>query len=188
MNAAGQAVSEPALLADPEAALAALDVALQAHAVQEPASPAATHALLLQARDALQRALALATVAAERGEMVLFGVPATKPETGYGYIRSSQDALLPEGVARVAQFVEKPDEKRANEFVRAGLLRRIDGLGSARYDDAADDHHHFRCDGCGRLFDVEPTGTEAVAIGAGGFEVERTEILFRGRCPDCASS
>ncbi|WP_323162542.1 sugar phosphate nucleotidyltransferase, partial [Pseudomonas rhodesiae] len=30
---------------------------------------------------ALQRALALATVAAERGEMVLFGVPATKPET-----------------------------------------------------------------------------------------------------------
>ncbi len=69
---------------------------------------------------ALQRALALATVAAERGEMVLFGVPATKPETGYGYIRSSQDALLPEGVARVAQFVEKPDEQRAIEFVKAG--------------------------------------------------------------------
>ena len=31
---------------------------------------------------ALQRALALATVAAERGEMVLFGIPATAPETG----------------------------------------------------------------------------------------------------------
>jgi len=69
---------------------------------------------------ALQRALALATVAAERGEMVLFGVPATKPETGYGYIKSTADALLPEGVNRVAQFVEKPDEKRANEFVEAG--------------------------------------------------------------------
>ena len=69
---------------------------------------------------ALQRALALATVAAERGEMVLFGVPATKPETGYGYIKSSNDALLPKGVSRVAQFVEKPDEKRASEFVRAG--------------------------------------------------------------------
>ncbi|TDV69844.1 mannose-1-phosphate guanylyltransferase/mannose-6-phosphate isomerase [Pseudomonas sp. LP_7_YM] len=68
----------------------------------------------------LQRALALATVAAERGEMVLFGVPATKPETGYGYIKSTADALLPEGVSRVAQFVEKPDEKRANEFVDAG--------------------------------------------------------------------
>ncbi|MCF5022061.1 NTP transferase domain-containing protein, partial [Pseudomonas lactis] len=47
---------------------------------------------------ALQRALALATVAAERGEMVLFGVPATRPETGYGYIKSTNDSLLPEGV------------------------------------------------------------------------------------------
>jgi mannose-1-phosphate guanylyltransferase/mannose-6-phosphate isomerase len=69
---------------------------------------------------ALQRALALATVAAERGEMVLFGVPATKPETGYGYIKSSNDSLLPEGVSRVSQFVEKPDEQRATEFVNAG--------------------------------------------------------------------
>ncbi|WP_297835974.1 mannose-1-phosphate guanylyltransferase/mannose-6-phosphate isomerase [Pseudomonas sp.] len=69
---------------------------------------------------ALQRALALATVAAERGEMVLFGVPATKPETGYGYIKSTNDALLPEGVSRVSHFVEKPDEKRATEFVEAG--------------------------------------------------------------------
>ncbi|WP_166365061.1 mannose-1-phosphate guanylyltransferase/mannose-6-phosphate isomerase [Pseudomonas akapageensis] len=71
-------------------------------------------------QNALQRALALATVAAERGEMVLFGVPATKPETGYGYIKSSNDALLPEGISRVAKFVEKPNEKRANEFVQAG--------------------------------------------------------------------
>ncbi|EFQ65420.1 Alginate biosynthesis protein algA [Pseudomonas fluorescens WH6] len=69
---------------------------------------------------ALQRALALATVAAERGEMVLFGVPATRPETGYGYIKSTNDSLLPEGVSRVQQFVEKPDEKRAVEFVKSG--------------------------------------------------------------------
>ncbi|WP_248745262.1 mannose-1-phosphate guanylyltransferase/mannose-6-phosphate isomerase [Pseudomonas sp. MWU12-2037] len=75
---------------------------------------------VLDDQKALQRALALATVAAERGEMVLFGVPATKPETGYGYIKSSNDALLPEGVSRVSQFVEKPDEKRAIEFVEAG--------------------------------------------------------------------
>ncbi|MGZ0784460.1 mannose-1-phosphate guanylyltransferase/mannose-6-phosphate isomerase [Pseudomonas saponiphila] len=75
---------------------------------------------VLDDQKALQRALALATVAAERGEMVLFGVPASKPETGYGYIKSANDALLPEGISRVAQFVEKPDEKRANEFVQAG--------------------------------------------------------------------
>ncbi|WP_085707059.1 mannose-1-phosphate guanylyltransferase/mannose-6-phosphate isomerase [Pseudomonas sp. B35(2017)] len=75
---------------------------------------------VLEDRKALQRALALATVAAENGEMVLFGVPATKPETGYGYIKSVSDSLLPEGVSRVSQFVEKPDVKRATEYVESG--------------------------------------------------------------------
>ncbi|MDB6444583.1 MULTISPECIES: mannose-1-phosphate guanylyltransferase/mannose-6-phosphate isomerase [Pseudomonas] len=75
---------------------------------------------VIEDQKALQRALALATVAAERGEMVLFGIPPTKPETGYGYIKSTNDALLPEGVSRVSHFVEKPDAKRATEFLEAG--------------------------------------------------------------------
>ncbi|MCE0462113.1 MULTISPECIES: mannose-1-phosphate guanylyltransferase/mannose-6-phosphate isomerase [Pseudomonas] len=75
---------------------------------------------VIEDQKALQRALALATVAAERGEMVLFGVPPTKPETGYGYIKSTNDALLPEGVSRVSHFVEKPDAKRAAEYLEAG--------------------------------------------------------------------
>ncbi|MBD9485112.1 mannose-1-phosphate guanylyltransferase/mannose-6-phosphate isomerase [Pseudomonas sp. PDM14] len=76
---------------------------------------------VLEDQRAFQQALALATVAAEKGEMVLFGVPATKPETGYGYIRSEAgDIALPEGVSRVAQFVEKPDAERAAEYVKSG--------------------------------------------------------------------
>lgn len=75
---------------------------------------------VIEDQKAFQRALALATIAAESGEMVLFGVPASKPETGYGYIKSCPDALLPEGVSRVAQFVEKPNEQRAAEFVKSG--------------------------------------------------------------------
>ncbi|MCY1349495.1 Alginate biosynthesis protein AlgA [compost metagenome] len=75
---------------------------------------------VIEDQKAFQRALALATIAAERGEMVLFGVPATKPETGYGYIKTSSDSDLPEGVIRVAQFVEKPDEQRATQFVASG--------------------------------------------------------------------
>ena len=69
---------------------------------------------------AFHAAVKQAAIAAEAGKLVTFGIVPTAPETGYGYIRSSQDALLPEGVARVAQFVEKPDEKRAAEFVKAG--------------------------------------------------------------------
>ncbi|WAJ36625.1 mannose-1-phosphate guanylyltransferase/mannose-6-phosphate isomerase [Pseudomonas sp. GOM7] len=75
---------------------------------------------VLDDQQAFRQALALATVAAEKGEMVLFGVPANRPETGYGYIRGQADEELPEGVARVASFVEKPDAQRATEYVKSG--------------------------------------------------------------------
>ncbi|WP_044871909.1 mannose-1-phosphate guanylyltransferase/mannose-6-phosphate isomerase [Pseudomonas sp. LFM046] len=75
---------------------------------------------VLRDQSAFQKALALATAAAEKGEMVLFGVPAERPETGYGYIRGKADAALPEGISRVAQFVEKPDEARARQYVESG--------------------------------------------------------------------
>ncbi|ERI52807.1 mannose-1-phosphate guanylyltransferase [Pseudomonas sp. EGD-AK9] len=75
---------------------------------------------VLDDQQAFSQALALANVAAEKGEMVLFGVPADRPETGYGYIRGSVDAQLPDGVARVARFVEKPDAERATEYVASG--------------------------------------------------------------------
>ncbi|WP_277372769.1 mannose-1-phosphate guanylyltransferase/mannose-6-phosphate isomerase [Pseudomonas sp. AA-38] len=75
---------------------------------------------VLDDQQAFRQALALATVAAEKGEMVLFGVPANRPETGYGYIRGQADEELPEGVARVASFVEKPDAQRASEYVKSG--------------------------------------------------------------------
>ncbi|UTH37463.1 mannose-1-phosphate guanylyltransferase/mannose-6-phosphate isomerase [Pseudomonas sp. KHPS1] len=75
---------------------------------------------VLDDQQAFRQALALATVAAEKGEMVLFGVPADRPETGYGYIRGQADGTLPDGVARVASFVEKPDAQRATEYVASG--------------------------------------------------------------------
>ncbi|MCG8906489.1 MULTISPECIES: mannose-1-phosphate guanylyltransferase/mannose-6-phosphate isomerase [unclassified Pseudomonas] len=69
---------------------------------------------------AFQRALALATNAAEKGEMVLFGIPANRPETGYGYIKAGDERGLPDGVIRVERFIEKPDEARAQQFVEDG--------------------------------------------------------------------
>ena len=77
---------------------------------------------VIEDHKAFQRSLALATNAAENGGMVLFGIPATSPETGYGYIKCDHKARngLPEGVNRVTQFVEKPDEVRAQEYVDSG--------------------------------------------------------------------
>lgn len=75
---------------------------------------------VIEDQRAFQRALALATNAAEKGEMVLFGVPANRPETGYGYIKSGDERGLPDGVIRVERFIEKPDESRARQFVEEG--------------------------------------------------------------------
>jgi mannose-1-phosphate guanylyltransferase/mannose-6-phosphate isomerase len=51
--------------------------------------------------------------AAEKGLIVTFGLNPTRPEPGFGYIRSGEE----EGtVLRVERFEEKPDEKRAQEL------------------------------------------------------------------------
>lgn len=71
--------------------------------------------------EVFHKALAVARNAAEQGAMVLFGVPAERPETGYGYIKTGRDACeLPQGVLAVEAFVEKPDLETACEFVAQG--------------------------------------------------------------------
>ncbi|MFV0455821.1 MAG: mannose-1-phosphate guanylyltransferase/mannose-6-phosphate isomerase [Pseudomonas sp.] len=67
------------------------------------------------------QSLVVARNAAEQGAMVLFGVPAERPETGYGYIKTGRDACeLPQGVLAVEAFVEKPDLETACKFVAQG--------------------------------------------------------------------
>ena len=66
---------------------------------------------------AFQAAIALAVPAAEAGRLVTFGIVPGAPETGYGYIRRG----APQGSAyAIAQFVEKPDLARAQQFVDSG--------------------------------------------------------------------
>ncbi len=50
--------------------------------------------------------------------LVTFGIRPSHPETNFGYIRRG-DALA-DGVHRVAQFTEKPDRARAEEWVASG--------------------------------------------------------------------
>jgi len=55
---------------------------------------------------------------AQKGYIVTFGIKPSYPETGYGYINTS-DVRIENGV-RVNKFVEKPDEKLAEEYIKAG--------------------------------------------------------------------
>jgi len=56
---------------------------------------------------------------AEAGpNLVTIGIEASKPETGYGYIKYSQQKL--KRVFKVNKFTEKPNYKRAVQFLKSG--------------------------------------------------------------------
>lgn len=60
---------------------------------------------------------------------------------------------------------------------------------STRYERAGrGHHHHFRCEHCGRVFELHATCPVAVLEGVtlpGGFEVHDHALTLYGLCPDC---
>ena len=71
----------------------------------------------------------------------------------------------------------------------AGLLRVVESRGAVLYDPNPDPtHHHFRCRGCDRLYDVHVEGVKDLKIsGDREFVVDRKTILLGGLCPLCSS-
>ena len=69
---------------------------------------------------AFEAAVRRASVAAEQGKLVTFGIEPTHPETGYGYIQSGTALATGEGCFEVARFVEKPDATTAQQYLDAG--------------------------------------------------------------------
>jgi mannose-1-phosphate guanylyltransferase/mannose-6-phosphate isomerase len=61
-------------------------------------------------------AMRRAVLQAARGAIAILGVKPTRPETGYGYIRT--EGAAPE--QRVVRFVEKPDAPTAQRYLEAG--------------------------------------------------------------------
>lgn len=66
---------------------------------------------------AFRAAAAAAARLAEQDWLVAFGITATAPETGYGYIKRGEPL---EGGYRVERFVEKPDLSTAQAFLADG--------------------------------------------------------------------
>ena len=58
----------------------------------------------------------------------------------------------------------------------------------SRYEGRQENHYHFRCDKCGRVFDLdEPVNNELDERVAKrtGFKVTYHQLEFRGLCKDC---
>ena len=63
------------------------------------------------------------------------------------------------------------------------------GTGATRVDpNIHEGHHHLVCERCGKVRDLtlEFAGLEVPADARQGFAVRRAEIVFRGRCGECA--
>jgi mannose-1-phosphate guanylyltransferase len=74
-------------------------------------------------RAAFGHAIDLAILAARRGWLVTIGLEPTRPETGYGYIERTDEAVLRGtngSVFRSARFVEKPGLAQAQRYVESG--------------------------------------------------------------------
>ncbi|MEO8152855.1 MAG: mannose-1-phosphate guanylyltransferase/mannose-6-phosphate isomerase [Rhizobacter sp.] len=100
------------------AALQALESGADPVLVVTPADQTVTDGAAFTA--ALQQAVREATT----GAIVILGITPDRPETGYGYIRSTQG----EGAAKVAQFVEKPDLATAQRYLSDGSYSWNSGM------------------------------------------------------------
>jgi Fe2+ or Zn2+ uptake regulation protein len=62
---------------------------------------------------------------------------------------------------------------------------------SGRFDGRSDNHYHFRCDKCGRVFDVEEPVNKAIderIAQKTGFTISYHWLEFRGLCRECQKS
>ncbi|MBM3813168.1 MAG: transcriptional repressor [Acidimicrobiia bacterium] len=74
------------------------------------------------------------------------------------------------------------------DLVQAGLVREVAIEGrAARFDAKGKRHHHFICDRCGNVEDLDWYDVPKPATGSLGKRVLReTELIFRGLCARCA--
>jgi Fur family transcriptional regulator, peroxide stress response regulator len=76
------------------------------------------------------------------------------------------------------------------DLVQAGLVREVAVEGrAARFDAKGMRHHHFVCDRCGTVEDVEWYDVPKPASGSLGKRILREcELIVRGLCTKCASA
>ncbi|MBN1857293.1 MAG: transcriptional repressor [Dehalococcoidia bacterium] len=74
-------------------------------------------------------------------------------------------------------------------LAEAGEVMAMENAGcSSRFDGCTEVHHHFRCEVCGRVFDVADmlgSDIDRVVEAQTGFEVRGHCLEFRGVCASC---
>ena len=73
---------------------------------------------VIQDVEAFHKAIDVASKQAQEGKLTTFGIVPTDANTGYGYIKASEDSV--NGAHMVKEFVEKPDMKTAKAYLKQG--------------------------------------------------------------------
>ncbi|MEM1071249.1 MAG: transcriptional repressor [Planctomycetota bacterium] len=74
-----------------------------------------------------------------------------------------------------------------NAAADEGLLQRVDLPNEpGRYEPAdLDHHHHFQCDQCGKVFDIQGCPGDLAGMLPEGFSLRSHDITLRGTCGSC---
>ena len=187
------------LLAEPVGRNTAAAIALAA-LVLERRTPGASMVVLpadhaIAAHGVFRADLQLALrIAEETGSLVTLGLPPTRPETGYGYIRPG--AMMPGTrgrVARVAAFIEKPSRRRAEALLAVGRVLWNAGIFAWRAADVLDELRAFVPEvvrpletalaGGARALAAAYQRIPAISIDKGVLEHSRRVMVVRARFP-----
>ncbi len=79
--------------------------------------------------------------------------------------------------------------RNLNQLADNGIIKKIDGLEtSSHFDHNVNEHYHFICEKCMRVFDISTDVASDVvkkAENETGFLVKKHDIIFTGICKDC---
>ena len=72
-------------------------------------------------------------------------------------------------------------------LVKSGLVRQVQlERGATRFCPNMEEHSHYFCDACGKIFDMPLPADASFMAHPKGFKVDHYDIAVHGICADCA--
>lgn len=73
-----------------------------------------------------------------------------------------------------------------NALIDVGLVKVVTiENNETRYDIVTDDHGHFKCESCGKIYDFKINLSNFLSEDLDEFRINNKDIYFKGICPDC---
>lgn len=99
----------------------------------------------------------------------------------------SADAIYEEAQRVMPSISLRTVYQTLNDLVAMGEIDQIDlGTGATRFDPKTEGHHHFICDECSSIHDVQVDTAAAISVEDSVHRVRTAEVVFRGMCASCA--